>query len=193
MSDTPHTDDAPAVDQARPADELNWYQRLRQKRWARWGIDLLFFAVAFAAITMWQGRELVESGTPAPQFQLRDMHGATHSLKDYRGKTTFVVFWAPWCPVCGAEVGNVNRAKTWLGDHVNVISVVLDYQGHQDIQKFIDKHGVDYPVLLGNKSMMQDYHLKAFPTMYVLDADGNVEHTVVGYTTTAGMLWRGWL
>lgn len=199
MSETAHTDqtsavdEAPAVDEARPADDPNWYERLRQKRWVRWTMDLILFAVAFMAITMWQGRELVDPGTPAPEFVLHDMQGNTHSLQDYRGKTTFVVFWAPWCPVCGAEVGNINRAKSWLGDRVNVVSVVLDYQGHQDIQKFIDDHGVNYPVLLGNEGVQQDYHLTGFPTVYVIDADGKVEHTVVGYTTTMGMLWRGWL
>lgn len=171
--------------------ELGWWQRMRQKRWFRWVVDLTIVALAFAAISMWQGRELVDSGTPAPAFELRDMDGKLHKLEDYRGEKTFVVFWAPWCPVCGAESDNVSRVKSWLGDDLNVISVVLDYQSRDGIQGFIDEHGVDYPVLLGDRATQRAYNVSAFPTLYVIDEEGKIEDTAVGYTTTGGMLWRG--
>ncbi len=187
MSMNEETENSPEQE----AQELGWWQRMRQKRWFRWLVDLTIFGLAFAAITMWQGRELVESGTPAPDFVLTDMDGERHSLRDYRGEKTFVVFWAPWCPVCGAESDNVSRVGSWLGDNVNVISVVLDFQGRQDIQEFIDEHDVDYPVLLGNRDVQQAYNIGSYPTLYIIDEDGDIEHTVVGYTTTFGMLWRG--
>lgn len=164
---------------------------MRQKRWFRWTVDLTLFALAFVAITAWQGRELVEAGTPAPDFVLTDMDGERHSLRDYRGEKTFVVFWAPWCGVCSAESDNISRVKSWLGERLNVISVVLDYRGRGDIQEFIDEHDVDYPVLLGNQGVQRSYNVSAYPTLYIIDDEGNIEHTAVGYTTTAGMLWRG--
>ncbi|QDG50143.1 redoxin domain-containing protein [Persicimonas caeni] len=171
--------------------ELTWWARMRQKRWFRWTVDLTIFALAFFAITMWQGRELVDAGAPAPEFVLTDMDGERHSLRDYRGEKTFVIFWAPWCTVCSAESDNVSRVKSWLGDRVNVISVVLDYQNRDAIQEFIDEHDVEYPVLLGNRGVKGAYNVSAYPTMYVIDDEGKIEHTAVGYTTTAGMLWRG--
>jgi peroxiredoxin len=172
------------------APKLSRWRRIRQNRWASWAIDLSVFALAFAAISAWQSRELVEAGRPAPAFTLTDMQGKTHDLADYRGEKTFIVFWAPWCPVCGAESDNISRVADWLGDDLNVISVALDYQSRADVQEFIDEHQVDYPVLLGTRQVQQLYEISAYPSLYILDETGAVEHTVAGYTTTFGMLWR---
>lgn len=174
-------------------DSPGRWQQLRQKRWFRWGFDLSIFALIFLGISMWQARALVESGQPAPPFSLVDMQGNEHELEQYQGEKTLIVFWAPWCPVCGAESDNISRVKSWLGDNINVISVVVDYQGDGEIQGYIDKHDVDYPVLKGNRLVQQDYKISAFPTLYVLNKDGEIDYTVAGYTTTFGMLWRALL
>lgn len=171
-------------------ETLNRWQKLRQKRWFRWSVDILILIAIFMAISIWQGRNLIGSGEPAPAFALTDMEGVDHNLADYKGKKTFIVFWAPWCPVCGAESDNISRIKSWMGDRVHVISVVLDYQGEDDIQGFIDKHNVNYPVLKGSRQVGQDYKVSAYPTMYVLNKEGEIDYTVPGYTTTFGMLWR---
>lgn len=184
--DTTAADTTPGT----PRGLRHTWQRLRQKRWFRWSIDLTIFALLFAAISLWQGRNLVGSGQPAPDFTLPDMQGQAHALADYQGKKTFVVFWAPWCPVCGAESDNISRVKSWMGERIHVTSVVLDYQSMEDVQKFVDKHNVDYPVLLGTQQVQQDYRISAYPTMYVLDKEGKIDATVPGYTTTLGMLWR---
>jgi len=176
-----------------PTQTLSRWQQLRQKRWFRWVFDLSIFAVLFVGISMFQGRTLVKSGQPAPDFALADMHGGAHELKQYQGKKTLLVFWAPWCGVCGAESDNIDRVKSWLGDRINVISVVLDYQSDADVQKFVDKHEVTYPVLMGNRMVQRDYRISAYPTLYVLNEDGEIDYTVAGYTTTFGMLWRALL
>lgn len=176
-----------------PTQTPSRWQQLRQKRWFRWGFDLAIFALIFAGISMYQGRNLVGSGQPAPDFALADMHGEAHELAQYQGKKTLLVFWAPWCGVCGAESDNIDRVKSWLGDRINVISVVLDYQSEEDVQKFVDKHAVTYPVLMGNRMVQRDYQISAYPTLYVLDKDGEIDYTVAGYTTTFGMLWRALL
>jgi len=173
--------------------QLSRWQQLRQKRWFRWAGDLAIFALIFTGITMWQSRTLVKSGAPAPQFALVDMQGNEHQLQQYQGKKTLLVFWAPWCGVCGAESDNVSRIKSWMGERINLISVVLDYQSDKKIQEFMDKQDVDYPVLKGNRMVQQDYKISSYPTLYVLNEDGNIDYTVVGYTTTLGMLWRALL
>jgi peroxiredoxin len=152
--------------------------------------DIAIFAVALTVISMWQGRDFVDAGQPAPAFDLADLDGERHSLASYAGKKTMVIFWAPWCGVCGAESDNVSRVESWLGDRVNVVSVVLDYQGRAGIQTFIDDQDVDYPVLLGKQQTGADYNVSAYPTMYVIDEEGRIEHAVSGYSTTLGMLWR---
>lgn len=36
------------------------------------------------------------TGGVAPDFTLRDLHGASHSLSDHRGEKVLLVSWAPW-------------------------------------------------------------------------------------------------
>ena len=124
MSEKDTTQSGESAD-AQQASQLGRWAQLRQKRWFRWMTDIAFFLAALAAITMWQGRDFVDAGEPAPAFELADLDGERHSLAGYAGKKTMVVFWAPWCGVCGAESDNVSRVQSWLGDRINVVSVVL--------------------------------------------------------------------
>jgi peroxiredoxin len=189
MSEKDTTQSGESAD-AQQASQLGRWAQLRQKRWFRWLTDIAFFVAALSAITMWQGRDFVDAGAPAPAFELADLDGERHSLDGYAGKKTMVVFWAPWCGVCGAESDNVSRVQSWLGDRINVVSVVLGYESRASIDAFIDEQNVDYPVLLGDRQTAADYNVSAYPTMYVIDEDGNIEHSVAGYSTTLGMLWR---
>jgi peroxiredoxin len=186
MSETSNNE----TDEASEQQDAGWWQRIRSHRLARWAIDLTIIALVFAAVSAWQTRDLVDSGEPAPPTALRNLDGEVVDFEQYKGKKTMVVFWAPWCGVCGAESDNVDRVKSLLGDRINVTSVVLDYRGRDDIQEFIDEHDVQYPVLLGEKHTAEKFRVSVFPTLYILDADGHIEHTVAGYTTTLGMLWR---
>lgn len=153
-------------------------------------MDIALFVAIFAAISMWQSRSLVDSGGPAPEFSLVDLDGEQHTLEDFAGTNTMIVFWAPWCGVCGAESDNVSRVKSWLGERVDVVSVVLDYGSRTDVDAFVDDHQVDYPVLLGDKTTAGDFKVSSYPTIYFLSEDGRIARTSVGYTSTFGMLWR---
>ena len=169
---------------------LEKWDELRENPWIRWGMDLTFFALIFLAVTMFQTRHLLDDGQPAPDVALRTMDVQPAALSDYSGKQTIVIFWAPWCGVCGAESDNVSRVDRWLGDRAHVVGVALDYQSRADVQDFIDEHDVTYPVLMGGRDAAKAFNISAFPTTYVLDEEGRVEHTAVGYTTTFGLLWR---
>lgn len=172
------------------ANSGGWWRRMRRRRAVRWGMDIALFLAIFAGISMWQSRSLVDSGGPAPQLSLPDLDGEVHAVDDLAGTNTMIVFWAPWCGVCGAESDNVSRVQSWLGDRVDVISVVLDYGGRAEVEAFVADHNVDYPVLLGNDETARDFKISSYPTIYFLSDDGHISRTAVGYTSTFGMLWR---
>ena len=167
---------------------------VKARWWARWGVDALLAVVILVAITTWQSAGLLEDGAPAPDFALRAMSGGpVQSLSDFRGKKTLVVFWAPWCGVCRTETGTISAIHEGGKGEYNVVSVALGFENVASVKKFVDDESVDYPVLLGHAGVRDAYRVEKYPTMYILDEEGRVEDTIVGYTTGLGLRARLWL
>lgn len=162
-------------------------------RWKGWLRDGFLFLLLFTAVGMFQARNLLPTGEALELDAVEIYGGGTFTTDDLQGKTTLLVLWAPWCGVCGAESDNVSRVQRWLGDRVQVYSVALDYQNEETVERFIQKHHVDYPVLLGGDNLAQALQVRAFPSLYVLNKEGRIKHRASGYTTTFGMLWRALL
>lgn len=169
-----------------PADKKN----APKANWRRRIIETLLFIALFFGIVTWQARHLIPPGEPAPDAQLALFEGGERSLSDLQGKPTLVAFWAPWCGVCKATSGNVSRVQRWLGDRANVVSVAIDYGSLADVANYVEKQGVDYPILLDDGTIAEAYQLRVFPTFYVLDEQGRVKRRVTGYTSTLGLWFR---
>ena len=68
--------------------------------------------------------------------------------------------------------------------------VALSYQSLEEVDVFLQRHQLRYPVLFGDQEMAANYHIGAFPTYYVIDPTGKVAARSVGYSTKLGMIWR---
>lgn len=189
-SDTP-VDAAP-----RPTGLRARWRALRRARWFRWLTDIAFVLIVVQLVTTLRSASPIGAGEPAPALRLSSLDGTTHAIGGGGGggpgRRTVVSFWAPWCGVCGAEADNVGRARGWLGDRADVVSVALGWRERAEVEAFARDHAIDYPVLLGDAATAAAYDISMFPTLLVIDADGRIEHRVSGYTTTLGMLWRAW-
>lgn len=169
------------------------WERARRRRWVRWGVDLLLVAVVFLAVSAWQTRRHPGAGTKPPDFTLRSLTGQTVSLESLGGRSVVLAFWAPWCGVCGAESSNLSQLQRLAGDSARVVSIAVAYDSEADVQRFVDTHAVDYPVLLGDDALQRAWRVDSFPTVFFLSPDGRIQRSAVGYTTLAGLSWRWWL
>jgi peroxiredoxin len=172
---------------------LGVWSRLRERWWSRWAIDLALFGGLLFAITWYQGRTLVDTGEKIPSTTLQSTDGEPRSLADPNAERTLVYLWAPWCGVCSAETGTLNRAQPWFGDNVAVRSVVFDYRDPEHARRSAEQKGTQFPVLLGTNALRERLSIDAFPTFYVLSDEGRVLRSTKGYTTTLGLLARVWL
>ena len=122
-------------------------------------------------------------------FTLKDQYGKTHTLADYKGKVIFLNFWATWCPPCRAEMPDIQKLyerSTQEGENaVVVLGVAAPKLGSEKdqagIKAFMDKNGYTYPVLMdkGGK-LFEAYGIRAIPTTYLIDRNGNVIGRVQG-------------
>ena len=165
------------------------WSELKENRAFRWTRDFMFFAVVLGSVMWWQTRGHVISGEPAPELQLGALAGEPFDLAA-SDKPTVVFFWAPWCSVCHADAHNIDAVREAVGEDANVVSVALSYESLDDVQGFVDKHGVTSPVLLGNRRVTDDWRVQAFPTIYIVNSKAEVAYSMVGYTTEIGLRLR---
>lgn len=146
--------------------------------WVKYGSLLIV-----AALFVWQvvGRS-INADSGAPDFTLKNQHGEKISLSDYRGKVVILNFWATWCPPCKAEVpGFVKMYNEHKDDGLVILGVSLDRDGWQSVAPFIRNHQVSYPVVIGNRDVVDAYgNIQSIPTTFVLDKQGKVQRKYVG-------------
>lgn len=153
-----------------------------------WLREALFLLAVVIAIGAFQARNLPSGKVPS--FALPTLLGGTLSDRQLAGSPTVIVFWAPWCSVCRFESQNVSWLHALVGKRANVISIAAQYDQRAELDAFVREHEVDYPVLLGGRTIARRFGVRAFPTLFFLDADGQIKHAAVGYTTMPGLLWR---
>jgi len=114
-------------------------------------------------------------------FSLIDVKGVSHSLSQYRGKVVIVNFWASWCPPCVHEMPSMSGLKRVFKNRPLEILAINLGEKSDDINEFLSKHPVDFPVLLDSEQKMpKKWNVFAFPTSYILDKNGVIRFSVAG-------------
>ncbi len=166
--------------------------RILSNQW----LSLLLQAAAFVAllwgIAWWQQRgSLADGNALAPDFTLTDLRGETFALSQQRGRRVLLYFFAPWCRVCRLSADNLNAlradrdAAEW-----RIVTVGLDWPDRQSLEEFKASLDLQVPVLMGTEAVQEEYRIKAYPTYYVIDAEGRVESMSMGYSTELGLRFR---
>ena len=95
--------------------------------------QLFFLVAAFMAVAA-VARAAVEVGAPAPDFAVTDIHGKTHKLSGYKGKTVVLEWINPECPVVGKHYNSGNMQalqKAATSDGVVWIAINSGGKGKQ--------------------------------------------------------------
>ena len=64
---------------------------------------------------------------------------------------------------------------------LKIISIDPVDTKEDNIAKFITEHKISYPILSGDKNTAKDYHVSYYPTMYLIDKNGKIIYSEVGY------------
>lgn len=154
--------------------------------------DILILALVVIGVGFWQTKDLVSSGEMAPALTGPVLGGGTFSLADVKGRPALVYFFAPWCSVCKLSARNAVWIRKLLPqDKIVIAAVALDYESEASIDEFVRSAEIDgIPVVRGDDTIRDSYKVGAYPTYYVIDAEGRVQSKSVGYSTLFGMLFR---
>lgn len=124
---------------------------------------------------------ILQVGDNAPDFALVDMNGEKHRLSEYKGQGVFLNFWGTWCKPCEREFPLIDKQYQEYKDQGLQILAVNIGESDFVVQKFIDRKGLTFPVLIdGNKSVMETYNINPLPTTLLINPEGKIEKIITG-------------
>jgi len=131
-------------------------------------------------------------GMQAPDFDLPDLSGQTHSLSEYLGRPLVINFWTTWCGACTYEFPVLEEFKQGYADQVQLITICAG-TSREDAMNTVKEKGVDFLVLYDDKQVISKAYqpprahdkrrVTAFPFSVFIDADGLVVYARIGTFT----------
>lgn len=117
----------------------------------------------------------------APPFLVRDLSGNVVSTAALKGKVVLLNFWATWCGPCREEIPEMIKLQARYKDTLEVIGASEDEAPPEQVAKFAQKSGINYPVIMASAQLEREYGgVAALPTTFVINTDGRVVQKNVG-------------
>ena len=115
-------------------------------------------------------------------FKLKTLEGTQRSLSEVLGKATLVVFFFPTCKYCNAAFPEIQKIFDRYKDRgLSMVWINIVPEENALIKNWQATHGYTVPILLGGKSVQDDYKLNETPTDYLLDSRGKILSSHSGY------------
>jgi thiol-disulfide isomerase/thioredoxin len=143
-------------------------------------VILVLLCVSFTVVSAQKPRP------PAPPFSLTDSAGAVVSLAKLKGRVVQVDFWATWCASCKVEIPWFMEFQTKYGSKgLSTVGIAMDVQGWSIVRPYLAKHPFNYPIVLGNEALAQQYDVPGLPVTVLVDRSGRVAESHVGLVDKA--------
>jgi len=126
----------------------------------------------------------IVAGKKAPAFSLKSLDGTEYSLHDLLQRGPVVAaFFKVSCPVCQFTFPFLERLhKRYGGDGVTFLGISQD--DARDTKDFAKEFGVSFSILLDDERgyiVSNAYGLTNVPTIFLIDTDGTVKVSSMGF------------
>ena len=90
-------------------------------------------------------------------FSLQTWDNQTFDFKADGKKATLFIFWATWCKPCLEEVPILKEVRNTLdSSKFQLLSINVDENPKEVVEKFKEKYQIDYPILIGNNKIVEE-------------------------------------
>ncbi|MEO1329159.1 MAG: TlpA disulfide reductase family protein [Pseudomonadota bacterium] len=134
---------------------------------------------AFGSKMQFAARPVAPPAEPIVGFD-----GTETTLAAHKGSVVVAVFWATWCHVCADEMPEIDAFAESLGDApITVLPISLDAGpgAEAKIKRFYEERLMSLPMLVDqDRKNAGLIGLRATPTAFVLNAEGNIVSVIEG-------------
>jgi peroxiredoxin len=125
----------------------------------------------------------LEPGQRAPAFSLPDVAtGEQRSLESWQGQWVLFDFWSTSCPPCLRQLEELETLRQLFPpQQVAIVGINTDGASLSGLQEFAQQRRLQYTVLADNGIVAQRYRVNVLPTLYLVDEEGQVRWSRVGY------------
>jgi len=130
---------------------------------------------------------MLHAGDKAPVFDGQFYEdGDPFALSDYIGKNIIIVdFWYTHCPPCVKAIPSLDKLyKKYKDRGVQIFglnSVDNQPRSMDYLNKFLAKRAISYDVIMIEPGVDMAYKVRRYPTLYVIDKEGNIALSEVGF------------
>jgi len=122
----------------------------------------------------------VEEKDTGVNFTLKGINGKTYNIKDYRGKVVLLDFWASWCGPCKISIPHFEKLYSQYKDKGFVV-LGIGLENAQNLIRASKILNINYPVLQGTQEIAQVFRIRAIPTTFLLDKEGEIIFAQMGF------------
>lgn len=158
----------------------------------KWNIKSILKEIAIAGVILFIFENIISylrkpeiSSTSLPQLEVKLLDGSTYKTR--KGKPLVIHFWATWCPTCKLEASNIEA----VSKAYDVLTIAVNSGSDAKIQDYMKERDLTFRVVNDAEgTWAKQFHVEAYPTIFIYDTSGELKFTEVGYTSTVGLLAR---
>lgn len=155
-------------------------------------VKLMLFPLIMASI-------LGTDSAQTPQLKLRSVDGGVIDLAKEHGRVVVLSFSTTWSPTASRSLPAFQRLSDYfIGQGVSFYWVSINnaragetnYVSDEDLKNFAQRHGLHLKVLRDpEREIFRYLQLYAIPTLLILDREGKVNMTIVGFDTEHSLVY----
>ncbi|WP_290841245.1 TlpA disulfide reductase family protein [Flavobacterium sp.] len=130
----------------------------------------------------------IAENTLAPRLTGDFYTGEKFNLENYKGKPVILDFWYIACYPCQKSIPQLSKLAKKYQNRIHVIGAnATDASdiGKAKIPAFIKRTKMDYPIVFVSREAVKEFRVSAFPTLYLIDKNGMVRKSLVGFSEDA--------
>lgn len=126
---------------------------------------------------------ILKAGAHAPEFSLRDVHGATQTLNASASPLSLAIFFKTSCSACSYAWKYYERLHTAYAD-AGLRVLGISQHDAERTENYRAQHGATFPHLLDTDfSVSRAYDPAFVPTGFLIDSNGTIIETFESWSS----------